>query len=81
MIYHKPQTCPRCDKKKTTLSFMIPSAVDDKKKEYRVVCNACYLTQYMTLASHWTTNKAYLNHRLRIGGHTARRPARRMSKQ
>ena len=32
MIYHKPKTCPGCDKPKTTLSFMIPSAVDSTKK-------------------------------------------------
>ena len=80
MIYHKPKTCPGCDTQKTVLSFMIPSAVEENKKEYRPVCNVCYLTQYMTLASYWTSNKTYLKFRLRIGGHIARRPARRMSK-
>ena len=80
MIYHKPKTCPRCDVPKTTLSFMKPSAVEDVKKEYRVMCNVCYLMQGVPMATEWTCNKTYLKRRLRIGGYLARRPAKRMSR-
>lgn len=81
MIYHKPRTCPGCDKPKTTLSFMVPSAVDDKAKEYRAMCNVCYLMQGVPMATEWTCNKTYLKRRLRIGGYLARRPAKRASKR
>jgi len=81
MIYHKPKTCPGCNVPKTTLSFMIPSAVDDKKKEYRSVCNVCYLMQGWAVADEWTCNKTYLKRHLRINGYLARRPAKRMSKK